>query len=86
LLLVWQLSGVAVTIKITDGGSTGRVEPRGATTLAEAGRGLRIVGGLAHDWGVTDHPAGLRTVWATLVPEPPYAQWRLPVGGSRRLA
>jgi hypothetical protein len=84
--MAWQLTGVEVTIKITDGGSDGRVEPRGAGTFAEAGRGLRIVSGLARDWGVTDHPAGLRTVWATLAPELPQSQWRLAVGGSRRLA
>lgn len=86
VLMAWQLRGPAVTIKITDGGSASRVEPRGAETFAEAGRGLQIVGSLARDWGVTDHPAGLRTVWATLVPELYQAQWRLAVGGARRLA
>jgi serine/threonine-protein kinase RsbW len=67
LLAGWQLTGPVVTVKVTDGGSLGRVEPRGTGVLAETGRGLRIVDGLAAEWGVVDHIDGLRTVWATLI-------------------
>lgn len=66
LLVAWRLSGRDVTVKITDGGAPTRVEPQGPGVLAEAGRGLRIVEGLASDWGVVDHVGGLRTVWARL--------------------
>lgn len=67
LLAGWRLAGRVVTVKVTDGGSLGRVEPRGTGILSETGRGLRIVDGLAADWGVVDHVDGLRTVWATLI-------------------
>lgn len=68
LLLGWRVEGGSVTVKVTDGGSPGRVEPRSGDLLAEAGRGLRIVDGLAAEWGVVDHVDGLRTVWATVSP------------------
>jgi anti-sigma regulatory factor (Ser/Thr protein kinase) len=72
LLVAWRLTGPTVIVKVTDGGSQGRVESpsehRGTGVLAETGRGLRIIGELAADWGVIDHASGLRTVWAALRP------------------
>jgi anti-sigma regulatory factor (Ser/Thr protein kinase) len=72
LLVAWRLVESTVIVRVTDGGSQGRVESpaehRGTGVLAEAGRGLRIIGELASDWGVIDHASGLRTVWATLRP------------------
>jgi anti-sigma regulatory factor (Ser/Thr protein kinase) len=72
LLVAWRLIESTVIVRVTDGGSQGRVESpaehRGTGVLAETGRGLRIIGELAADWGVIDHASGLRTVWATLSP------------------
>lgn len=48
------------------GSGTSTGSRTGASLLAETGRGLRIVDGLASAWGVVDHPCGLCTVWATL--------------------
>jgi serine/threonine-protein kinase RsbW len=68
LLVAWRLSGNAVTVKVTDGGSPGSIELRGTGVLAETGRGLQIVDRLVSDWGVVDHAGGSRTVWARLGP------------------
>lgn len=35
-------------------------------TLDTGGRGLHLVSALSHDWGVTPHPRGGKSVWATL--------------------
>jgi serine/threonine-protein kinase RsbW len=67
LVAAWRLAGPAVTVKVTDGGSPVRVEPRGTGVLVETGRGLRIIDGLAAEWGVIDHVGGPRSVWATLI-------------------
>jgi serine/threonine-protein kinase RsbW len=68
LLVTWRLSGSVVMVTVTDGGSPDKVEPRNSGQLAETGRGLRIVEGLATDWGVIEQFGGLRTVWATVAP------------------
>lgn len=56
-----------VEIAVTDGGSPGRtVLPRDADASATSGRGLRIVEGLADEWGVVEDVRDLtRTVWAS---------------------
>ena len=71
LLVTWRLSGSVVMVTVTDGGSPHQVELRGTGQLAETaetGRGLRIVEGLATEWGVIEQFGGLRTVWATVAP------------------
>lgn len=68
LLVTWRLSGSVVMVTVTDGGSPDQVEPRGTGQLSETGRGLRIVEGLATEWGVIEQFGGLRTVWATVAP------------------
>ena len=40
------------------------------TCDGDSGRGLRIVAGLAHDWGVTRDPAGGKSVWASVLTVP----------------
>ncbi len=65
LLAGWRLADGTVTVRVTDGGSMRRVEKVDGSATADTGRGLRIVDRLAADWGVTDHPAGMRTVWAS---------------------
>lgn len=35
-------------------------------TLDTGGRGLHLVSALSHDWGITAHPRGGKSVWATL--------------------
>jgi len=61
----WRSSRGAVEVEVTDGGgpTTPRAVPQSA--LAPAGRGLRIVRSLAHEWGVRAHD-GDCTVWAAL--------------------
>ncbi len=66
VLVAWRVSAAEVMVRVTDGGSPGRVAARTGDVLAETGRGLQIVDGLAAEWGVVDHVGGLRTVWARL--------------------
>ena len=59
--------GPHVEIAVTDGGSPGRtVVARDADSCATSGRGLRIVEGLADEWGVVENLQDVtRTVWAS---------------------
>jgi serine/threonine-protein kinase RsbW len=66
LLVGWRISDDELTIRVTDGGSIRRIEPRESSPMADSGRGLHIVERLASAWGVTDHAGSLRTVWAVL--------------------
>jgi serine/threonine-protein kinase RsbW len=66
LLVGWRVSDDELTIRVTDGGSVKRIEPRDSSPMADSGRGLHIVERLASTWGVTDHAGSLRTVWAVL--------------------
>jgi serine/threonine-protein kinase RsbW len=66
LLVGWRISDDELTIRVTDGGSLKRIEPRESSPMADSGRGLRIVERLVSTWGVTDHAGSLRTVWAIL--------------------
>ena len=66
LLIGWRIADDELTIRVTDGGSVKRIEPRDSSPMADSGRGLLIVDQLARAWGVTDHAGSLRTVWAVL--------------------
>lgn len=66
LLVGWRMADDELTIRVTDGGSGQRIEPREASPLSDSGRGLHIVERLVTAWGVTDHAGSLRTVWAVL--------------------
>ena len=66
LLVGWRIADDELTVRVTDGGSLKRVEPREQSPLSDSGRGLHIVERLVSAWGVTDHAGSLRTVWAVL--------------------
>ncbi|WP_337063302.1 ATP-binding protein [Kineococcus sp. G2] len=59
--------GAHVEIAVTDGGAPGRVvSPRSVDDGSTSGRGLRIVEGLADEWGVVENVDDFsRTVWAS---------------------
>ena len=66
----WQARDGVVEVEVSDGGGPTRPAARPQAQLATAGRGLRIVRSLAHEWGVVDGSAtpspGGRTVWASV--------------------
>ncbi len=66
VLVGWRIADDELTLRVTDGGSMKRIEPREASPMSDSGRGLRIVERLVRAWGVTDHAGSLRTVWAIL--------------------
>jgi serine/threonine-protein kinase RsbW len=63
----WQIRDGVVEVEVTDGGSSTRPAPLPVAEYASAGRGLRIVRSLAHEWGVVEQsePPG-HTVWASI--------------------
>ena len=61
----WKVRAPRVEVEVTDGGSEDVPMPKPKAEWVNAGRGLRIVRSLAHEWGVTDDRHG-RTVWASL--------------------
>ena len=61
----WKVRAPRVEVEVTDGGSDDVPMPKPKAEWVNAGRGLRIVRSLAHEWGVTDDRQG-RTVWASL--------------------
>lgn len=61
----WTVRGDVVEVEVTDGGGPTTPRPAPRALLSVSGRGLRIVRGLAHEWGVHDDRAG-RTVWVAL--------------------
>jgi anti-sigma regulatory factor (Ser/Thr protein kinase) len=67
--VAWRLrrtdSGLAVEIRVTDGGSSGAPRIRRAGPEAPDGRGLAIVAALADRWGVDRDGLG-QSVWAEL--------------------
>jgi anti-sigma regulatory factor (Ser/Thr protein kinase) len=66
--VAWRLLfGGGLEIRVTDGGSRGRPAERAAGADSVDGRGLAIVGALAHRWGVERDGAG-HCVWAELAP------------------
>jgi hypothetical protein len=52
-------------LEVTDGGGPTRPRPSSPSLTAHGGRGLGIVGNLAHRWGVRDAP-GEVTVWVLI--------------------
>ena len=61
----WKVRGTIVEIDVTDGGGTTAPKPAPRAVWSPAGRGLRIVRSLAHEWGVLEERSGV-TVWASL--------------------
>ena len=61
----WTVRAGVVEVEVTDGGGPTIPRPAPRSPLAVSGRGLRIVRGLAHEWGVLEDRAG-RTVWVSL--------------------
>ena len=61
----WTVRAGVVEVEVTDGGGPTTPRPAPRALLAATGRGLRIVRGYAHEWGVHEDRAG-RTVWVSL--------------------
>lgn len=61
----WTVRSGVVEVEVTDGGGPTTPRPAPRSLLAATGRGLRIVRGYAHEWGVLEDRAG-RTVWVSL--------------------
>lgn len=63
--VTWTVRAGVVEVEVTDGGGPTVPRPAPRSLLSATGRGLRIVRGLAHEWGVLEDRAG-RTVWVSL--------------------
>jgi len=63
--LGWTVRAGVVEVEVTDGGGPTTPRPAPRSLMAAQGRGLRIVRGFAHEWGVHEDRAG-RTVWVSL--------------------
>lgn len=63
--LGWTVRAGVVEVEVTDGGGPTIPRPAPRSLLAAQGRGLRIVRGYAHEWGVHEDRGG-RTVWVSL--------------------
>ena len=61
----WSVKAGVVEIEVTDGGGPTTPHPAPRSVWSQGGRGLRIVGSLAHEWGVRENPSGT-TVWASM--------------------
>ena len=61
----WTVRSGVVEVEVTDGGGPTTPRPAPRALLAVGGRGLRIVRGYAHEWGVHEDRGG-RTVWVSL--------------------
>jgi anti-sigma regulatory factor (Ser/Thr protein kinase) len=61
----WTVRAGVVEVEVADGGGPTVPRPAPRSLLAVGGRGLRIVRGFAHEWGVLEDRAG-RTVWVSL--------------------
>lgn len=61
----WKVKDPVVEVEVSDGGGPTSPRPAPPSTWAQAGRGLRIVRSLAHEWGVQDDRSGC-TVWVAL--------------------
>ena len=66
VLMRWQVQGRVVDVEVTDGGGASAVRPGAPSPSATSGRGLRLIGRLAHEWGVQTDDDGCRTVWAAV--------------------
>lgn len=63
--VTWSVHGGVVEIDVTDGGGPTFPSPAPRSVWSAGGRGLRIVGSLAHEWGVRENGPG-NTVWASI--------------------
>jgi len=63
--VTWTVRGDVVEVEVTDGGGPTTPRPAPRALMATTGRGLRIVRGYAHEWGVLED-RGNRTVWVSL--------------------
>ena len=54
----WKEKNGAVEVEVSDGGGPTEPRPAPRSTWAAAGRGLRIVRSLAHEWGVQEDRGG----------------------------
>jgi anti-sigma regulatory factor (Ser/Thr protein kinase) len=61
----WTVRAGVVEVEVADGGGPTVPRPAPRSPMSAGGRGLRIVRGLAHEWGVHEDRAG-RTVWVSL--------------------
>ena len=61
----WSVRDGVVEIEVTDGGGPTTPRPAPSSVWSAGGRGLRIVGSLAHEWGVRQNSTG-STVWASM--------------------
>ena len=61
----WSVTGGVGEIAVTDGGGPTTPHPAPRSVWSAGGRGLRIVGSLAHEWGVRENTSG-STVWASM--------------------
>ena len=61
----WKVKDPVVEVEVTDGGGPTSPRPAPPSVWGQAGRGLRIVRSLAHEWGVQDERSGC-TVWVAL--------------------
>ena len=61
----WTVRAGVVEIEVSDGGGPTTPHPAPRSVWSAGGRGLRIVGSLAHEWGVQEDPGGC-TVWASM--------------------
>ena len=61
----WTVRPGVVEIEVTDGGGPTTPHPAPHSVWSAGGRGLRIVGSLAHEWGVREDRSG-STVWASM--------------------
>ena len=61
----WSVRASVVEIDVTDGGGPTTPHPAPRSVWSAGGRGLRIVGSLAHEWGVRENNGG-STVWASM--------------------
>gem|GEM_PF-60340 len=61
----WSIRADVVEIEVTDGGGVTTPQPAPRSMWSSNGRGLRIVGSLAHEWGVEENRTG-STVWASM--------------------
>ena len=61
----WSVRASVVEIDVTDGGGPTTPHPAPRSVWSAGGRGLRIVGSLANEWGVRENNSG-STVWASM--------------------
>lgn len=61
----WKAKGDVVELEVSDGSGETLPSVRRPAPWAPSGRGLRIVRGIAHEWGVVED-RGTVTVWAAI--------------------